>query len=422
MRARMPSADLEARSLDVHGVTAATRGVRGAVSRGGRATWVAIGLVTASCVVMPGGLLSSGWGGDVYYYRQIGKHVTDGLIPYHQFYLEYPPGALVAFAVPSFLSQSHYFLVFKLLMTLCALVAAASGIAVLRRAASPALARAAVVLGLAPLALGPLFLNRYDVWPAAVVSVALLALVAARPRLAFALLALAVVAKVYALAVVPIAAIHVLRERGRDELARALAVFVGIGLVLIVPFMIRGFGGLGYSFYIQATRQLQVESLGAQLLVAAGHLGVYHPASVIGAPGSRNLSGPAADAVGFASSAVEVLAVAFVARWYWRGRNDSQRLVLAFAAAVVAFVAFGKVLSPQYLVWLIPLVPLVDAGIGLVAAALLGVTLLMTQAAFYDSDMVAALGTVSWLVLARDLGLVALFTILARRLTQTAPA
>ena len=79
-------------------------------------------------------------------------------------------------------------------------------------------------------------------------------------------------------------------------------------------------------------------------------------------------------------------------------------------------------LSPQYLVWLIPLVPLVDAGIGVAAAVLLGVTLLMTQAAFYDSDMVAALGTVSWLVLARDLGLVALFTILARRLAQAAPA
>jgi Glycosyltransferase family 87 len=420
----MPAPDLEARSLGVCGVTSPARVAHAAFSRAGRAGWVAVGLVAAGCVVIPGGLLSSGWGGDVFYYRQIGQRIADGLIPYHEFYLEYPPGSTVAFAAPSFLSQAHYFLVFKLLMTLCAVVAAAAGMAVTRRAGAPARAqiRAAVALGLAPLALGPLFLNRYDLWPAAVLSVALLALVAGRPRLAFALLALAVVAKIYALAVVPVAVIHVLRRRGRDELVRALAVFLGVGLVLVVPFAVTGFGGLGYSFYIQATRQLQVESLGAQLLVAAGHLGAYHPVSVIGAPGSRNLAGPAADAVGFASSFVEVVAVALVARWYWRGKNDPQRLVLAFATAVAAFVAFGKVLSPQYVVWLIPLVPLVDAGIGLAASLLFGVTLLITQVAFYDSDRVASLGTVSWLVLVRDLGLVVLFGILARRLTREAPA
>ena len=420
----MPPPDLEAYSLGACGVTSAARVAHAAVSHRRRVEWTAAALTVVSCLVIPGGLLSRSFGGDVYYYREIGKRLVDGLIPYHQFYLEYPPGSLPAFAVPSFLSQSHYFLLFKLLMTACAAVAAAAGIAAMRRAGAPesVQGRAAVVLGLAPLALGPLFLNRYDLWPAAVVGLALLALIANRPRLAFALLALGVVAKIYALAVVPIAVIHVLRERGRDELTRALAVFVGVGLVLVVPFAVVGFGGLGYSFYIQATRQLQVESLGAQLLVAAGHLGVYHPASVIGAPGSSNLAGPAADTAGFVSSIVEVLAVALVARWYWRGRDDPQRLLLAVATAVTAFVAFGKVLSPQYLVWLIPLVPLVDAGIGLAASLLLIVLLVATQLAFYDSDRVAALGAISWLVLVRDLGLVVLFAMLARQLVREAPA
>jgi hypothetical protein len=413
----MPSADLEARGLGVYGVTSAARGVRAAASRGGRATWVAIGLVTASCVVMPGGLLSSGWGGDVYYYRHIGKHVADGLIPYHQFYLEYPPGALVAFAFPSLLSQPHYFLVFKLLMTLGAVVAVAAGVFVLDRIGSLR-ARAVVVLGLAPLALGPLFLNRYDLWPAALVALALAALVCDRPRLAFALLAVATAAKIYPLALLPVAAIHVFRTRGRSELVRALAVFLGVGLVFIVPFAAVGFGGLGYSFYIQATRHLQVESLGAQLLVAAGHLGIYHPVPVNGTPGSRDLAGPGADAVGFLSSAIEVIAVLVVARVYSRGRSDLPRLVLAVATAVVAFVAFGKVLSPQYLVWLIPLVPLVGMGVGAAASLLLAVGLVLTQIEFYYSDHVAGLRAISWLVLARDLVVVALFALLVRRLAR----
>ena len=382
--------------------------------------WAAGGLVALMCLVIPGGLLSRGWGGDVYYYREIGHRIAHGQIPYHEFYLEYPPGSIPVFAVPSLLSQAHYFLVFKLLMTAFAAVAAVAAVAVLERLGptSPARVRAVVVLGVAPLALGPLFLNRYDAWPAALVALSLLFLVADRPRLAFALLAVATVAKIYPLALVPVVVVHVWRRFGRDELVRALAVFVGVGLLFVVPFAAVGFGGLGYSFYIQATRDLQVESLGAQLLVVAGHLGVYHPTAVTGKPGSQNLVGPAADAVGFVSSLVQVVAVLLVARWYRRGRNDSDRLVLAFAAAVVAFIAFGKVLSPQYVVWLIPLLPLVELGIGGLVSCLLLAVLVMTQLSFYDSDQVAQLGTVSWLVLARNVVLVALFGLLARRLAR----
>jgi hypothetical protein len=141
---------------------------------------------------------------------------------------------------------------------------------------------------------------------------------------------------------------------------------------------------------------------------------------VTGDPGSRNLVGPAADAVGFVSSAIEVGAVLFVAWLYRRGPIDVRRLVLGFATAVVAFVAFGKVLSPQYVVWLIPLVLLVDAGIRFALAGLLAVALVLTQLEFYDSDHVAGLGQVSWLVLVRNLVLVAMFALLARRLAQEA--
>jgi uncharacterized membrane protein len=384
--------------------------------------WTAGGIVVLACLVEPGGLLSRSFGGDVYYYREIGRRIAHGQIPYHDFYLEYPPGAVPVFALPSLLSQSHYFLIFKLLMTACAVAAAVAGIALLERigTSSSTVWRAALVLGLSPLALGPLFLNRYDLWPAVLVAVSLLALIADRPRLAFALLAVATVAKIYPLAVLPVGLVHVWRARGREEALRALAAFVVVGLVLTVPFAIFGFGGLGYSFYIQATRDLQVESLGAQLLAAAGHLGVYHPVVVTGKPGSQNLVGSAADAVGFLSSTVQAVAVLGVAWLYRRWPNDPHRLVLAVAAAVVAFVAFGKVLSPQYLVWLIPLVPLVDLGIGVAASCLLAIALVMTQLSFYDSDHVAHLGTISWLVLARNLVFVALFAVLAQRLRRVA--
>jgi hypothetical protein len=90
--------------------------------------------------------------------------------------------------------------------------------------------------------------------------------------------------------------------------------------------------------------------------------------------------------------------------------------VRASAAAVVAFVALGKVLSPQFLIWLVPLVPLVRGRRGVAAAALLALAMVLTQLWFPYRYWDLALHFApreSWLVLARDLVLVALAVVLA---------
>jgi hypothetical protein len=306
---------------------------------------------------------------------------------------------------------------------LFAAVAAAAGVAVGARsgAGRGTLSRIALALGLAPLVLGPLFLNRYDIFAAMLVTLALLALVAERPRLAFAILGYAIAAKIYAAALLPVAAVHVYRRAGPRALAAAAAVLVAVLLVVSLPFAAVGFGGLGYSFYIQTTRHLQVESLGAQLLVALDHLGLYSAHAIEGAPGSRDLAGSVANVVGVLSSVVEAVACLLVGWWYARGPVSSRRVVLACATALAAFVAFGKVLSPQYVVWLIAVVPLVIGVVGAWALGLLFVSVLATQLLFYDSDQVAGLAGVSWAVLGRDLVLVGLFVLLARALRHTEP-
>ncbi len=193
---------------------------------------------------------------------------------------------------------------------------------------------------------------------------------------------------------------------------RSLAVLVAVGLAFIVPFATVGFGGLGYSFYIQATRHLQIESLAAQLLVALHHLGLYSATVVIGDPGSVDLAGGVANAVGVLSSLVEVALVLLVALWFARAVRMPAGVVLASVTAVTAFAVFGKVLSPQYLVWLVLLEPLATSLVSPVALVLLVAAVVMTQLGFYDSDHVSTLGPVSWLLLARNLVLVALFVVL----------
>ena len=374
----------------------------------------------AACALLPGGLLFAGWPGDVIYYSHVGAKLVAGLVPYHEFYLEYPPGSLPVFWLPAAISEEHYIIVFKLLMTACAAGAVYAALSAGARAglAGRSFVRAALVLAAAPLALGPLFLNRYDAWPALLVALGVLALGSGRTRLAIGVLAFAVVAKIYAVALLPIAAVHIARTRGRDELVRCAAVAAGVVLVTVLPFAAVGFGGLGFSFYIQATRHLQVESLGAQLLVALDHLGLYRTHTVVGSPGSFDLPGRLADVVGVLSSIVEVAAVLAVAAWYGRGRPELDRLLLACAAAITGFIALGKVLSPQYLVWLVPVVPVIRNRLGDIASAVLVLALLMTQFSFYDSDGVADLTPISWLVLARNLVLVGLFVLLVRSLRR----
>ena len=96
-----------------------------------------------------------------------------------------------------------------------------------------------------------------------------------------------------------------------------------------------------------------------------------------------------------------------------RGPATRRRFLRYTAASVCAFIAFGKVLSPQFLLWLVPLVPLVRGRRGVAATVLLTVALVLTQVwfplrywAYADSFHLAGV------VLARDLVLVVLIGVL----------
>jgi hypothetical protein len=163
----------------------------------------------------------------------------------------------------------------------------------------------------------------------------------------------------------------------------------------------------------QATRPLQIESLASAVLLAAHQVGGL-AITMESSRGSQNLSGSLPDALGTASSALLVVALLGIWAAAVRGPATPERLVRFSAASVVAFVSLGKVLSPQFLIWLLPLVPLVRGRRGLAASALLGLALLLTQVWFPIRyfDLVAFDPFPSWVLLARDLVLVALVVVL----------
>lgn len=353
-------------------------------------------------------------------YKRYGDAMLDGRVPYRDFELEYPPGALPAFVLPSLAAQDHYRRAFEGLMLVCGVVALA-GLAYALAAAGASAERlfgAVAFAALAPLALGSVVLTRFDLWPAALVALALAALAADRHRSGLGLLALGTAAKLYPFLLVPLALVYVGRRSGRREALLALGVFAAVLALVFVPFAVLGPDGFAESFRRQTGRPLQIESLGAALLLAGHQLGLNDP-SVVSTFGSQNLSGGLPDALAVVQTALQVVAVVAVWLVFARGEASRERLFAGSAVAVAAFVAFGKVLSPQFLLWLLPLVSLVAGGVGLAAGGLLALVLVLTQAWFPSRywDLVA-LGPEAWLVLARDAALVALVALLVLGLSR----
>jgi uncharacterized membrane protein len=272
---------------------------------------------------------------------------------------------------------------------------------------------ALVLFALSPVALGPISLNTYDAWPALLTVAALALLLAALPVAALALLGLAFAAKVYPVVLLPPALVHVWRTAGRRAALRSLAAFAVVAAVVIVPFLALAPHGLAESFRAQAARALQVESLGGSLLGVADRVGWYgaHVVHRTGHAVSYDLAGTAPRVVAGVSSFAQVLAVLGVALLYARGRDAPQRLAIAFAAAVAGFLAFTRFFSPQYLVWLVPLVVLLQP----IEWLLVAVALVLAQVWFFHYADVFALGGYIWLVALRDLLVVALFVVLCRR-------
>ena len=131
---------------------------------------------------------------------------------------------------------------------------------------------------------------------------------------------------------------------------------------------------------------------------------------------SQGLVGGPADALATICSLLSLAAIVAVALAA-RRRPDPRWLVLCAFATLVAFVALGKVLSPQFVIWLVPFAALAWAWREWTAAAAVTAAIVLTQLEFPARywDLVYGNTGAAVLVGARNaLLLVALTSLLAR--------
>ncbi len=155
--------------------------------------------------------------------------------------------------------------------------------------------------------------------------------------------------------------------------------FVVVAVFLLPALLLEG-GGFIESFSYHADRRLQLESLGSSVLLKLEYVERVFPEF-----GAYDVQGRGVDLLSSMSLPVTgvllVLTAAMAYREHHEGRFGPDQLPRFAAAFVLAFLIGSKVLSPQYVIWLLPLVPLSAGGVwGLgVSAVFLAVCWMTTQ-------------------------------------------
>jgi hypothetical protein len=362
--------------------------------------------------------------GDVPLFQQYADRIFGANLPYRDFTFLYPPGALPAFVIPAWLagtavSADRYRVAFQALMVVCGAVMAILSVVTLSRLTDR---RRDVLIGgallvAAPAVLGWTVVLRYDLWPAALTAATMLCVVLARYRIGAVFLGLAILAKVYPIVLLPLLAAYAWRNAGRREAVLFVGITAGVMALVFAPFLWYDgpsfIGTLAKAF----DRSLQVESLGAAVLYVLHAVAGQHITVQFGG-GSHNLVGRLPDlAIDIQTYALVVLLLVLWVR-FARGPADARTLILAAAGAVTIYVGLGRVLSDQYVIWLIPLVAMVPwsaarlAGPGLIAILALSNWIYPGEYAAFERDFVPG---PAWVVLIRVVAILVLGLYLARR-------
>ena len=297
---------------------------------------------------------------DVDLYDLYAQNLAHGLMPYRDFFFEYPPGALVPIALAGWLSTGSdgFRIAFELLMVASLLATQAA----VRRLAGTAAAWAMVGV---PLVMGPLLRDRLDLFPVALMAGGLAVLCGALTRTrvtgAMMLLALGTLTKVFP-AVVALVVLAWLAGRGERRLAlTGLAALVTTAAIVAVPFAVLGGHGFLDGAAFQTRRPIQVESAPAMVVRLVGGSVVTGVEGRSSQYRSAGIEGGSATLIASVFAALQAAAILACAAWAVAvGRRGAGTRALApvAVAGVLAFMAFGKVLSPQYLIWVAPLVGL----------------------------------------------------------------
>jgi glycosyl transferase family 87 len=299
---------------------------------------------------------ASGWG-DVALYHSYATWFWAGPSPFHSLPLEYPAPTIAVFSLTLAPAVQDYATVFAVWM---AAVFLAGYLAFQRFGGRRRATLYAVYLLLGASAT---LLNRFDLLPALLVVAALWAAERRRWRLAYLLLTLGALLKLYPALLLPLFVIEQRREllerwperSWLKAAARQAWPAAAAGLATAVLALALNFDDAVSPLVYTASRPLQVESTPASVLWLSSFAGF--PALSERGFRSFNLVGPLGPGIGSVFAVLTLLGTGWAYLRHAQGRTELPRASLA---VICVAIATSKVFSPQYLIWALPLIALLE--------------------------------------------------------------
>lgn len=284
-------------------------------------------------------------------FRVYAGRILSDEIPYSGFPYEYPPLSLLVLLIPGLVNTGAkaYATSFGIEMLLLDYVV----LYVLSRASK----RAVVLYGIGFLLFWRLPFIRHDLAPVAAATAGAYLLLRGRATWTAALWGLGGALKLYPMVAVPALAFGASLPLALKRCTVALVIFAGGMVPGVLALGPEAFSFLAY----HANRPAMIESLPANILL------LLPGAQVIRSYGSFNVVGPFGEVLVGLFSTMQILAVTVALLVCYRSsrRGSKAAALRGVAAATFAFAVFGKVLSPQFLLWPLPLLALVTGAGGL---------------------------------------------------------
>ena len=271
---------------------------------------------------------------------------------FHTFPVEYPAPALAIFSLPLLMPWWSYAIGYPIWIAL-SLIAASAALAWKGRL------EAAIALPTYSLLAGWYFvLDRYDLVPGLCVLGAFLLLERGRSRAATAALAIGTLLKLFPIVLLPVLLIACRREEGRWRLDLA-ALFAIICAAGFVPALLLNAPGALSPLHVESARALHIESLPGDVSWLASRASLGPSPGVDGGPvpvmsyNSLSIVHGAATAWSVFFILLALVGAIVALRRTRRGDDSPARTAIVLLLLVLLA---GKVFSPQYLLWVLPLV------------------------------------------------------------------
>ena len=312
--------------------------------------------------------------GDLQLYHGYAQAFWLGSPPFSSLPAEYPLLSMIPFTLSLLPPIPDYITVFGFWMLLLFL----AGYVAIRRRESPKTAEICAVY----LVLGcfATVLGRFDLLPAGATLVAYWAARERRFTLAYAMLAVGTLLKLYPLFLLPVVALEQYRALGLNplrtapprQLLKGVALFTAAVLgVFGISALLSPDGWMGPLTY-STHRPLQVESVPATVLWLSGLLGL--PTSPDKSFHSWNLVGQIDGLLGVLSELALVGGCLWV---YWQQLIGRLTFGRALTLCLLVVICTNKVFSPQYLMWVVPMVAVTEQDYDLVWLGICSLTTLI---------------------------------------------